>query len=200
MTTVLAATAEFTTPDLIVLGVCLLFAVRGAWKGFAWQAVRTVGLILALFGATQWYAPVGDWIDRRVSFIPEFAAPVVAWLLVLIAIFLVITYLAHLARGAMRSADLRGLDRLLGFGLGAVMGLVFCTIGFVVWGSFQDTDTLHDELGDSMTVQYMASTMRVVKPMFPEPIRKRWGDVIDTLDEVSPEDEADPEADDASKK
>ena len=177
---------KLTTPDLIVLGVCLLFAIRGAWKGFAWQAVRTVGLLLALFGATQWFSPVGDWLEGKFSFIPDIAAPVIAWVALLVAIFLVISYLAHLARGAMRSADLRGVDRVLGLAMGAVMGLVFCTIGFVVWGSVQEPDELKAELSASFSVRYMAETMRVVKPLFPEPIRERWGGVLDTLNEVSP--------------
>ena len=188
MSSLISFFQELTTPDLIVLGVCLLFGIRGAWKGFAWQAVRTVGLILALFGATQWFSPIGNWIDQKFSFIPSIAAPVVAWVLVLVVIFAAITYLAHLARGAVRSADLRGVDRFLGLGLGAVMGLVFCTVGFVVWGSFQEKEDLRTELADSISVRYMAETMRVVKPLFPEPIRDRWGDVLGTLDEVSPPD------------
>ena len=181
----MAALPELTTPDLIVLGVCLLFGIRGAWKGFAWQAVRTVGLLLALFGATQWYVPVGEWVDTKFSFIPGFAAPVVAWVAILVVVFLAVTYLAHLARGAMRSADLRGTDRLLGLGLGAVMGLVFCTVGFVVWGSLQEREDLQ-KLSGSFTVRYMAETMRVVKPLFPEAIVERWGGVLDTLEEVEP--------------
>ena len=49
-------------------------------------------------------------------------------------------------------------------------------------------DELQAELADSMSVRYMAETMRVVKPLFPDPIRDRWGGVLDTLNEVSPAD------------
>ena len=37
--------AALSTPDTIVAIVCAVAAVRGAVKGFAWQVVRTIGLI-----------------------------------------------------------------------------------------------------------------------------------------------------------
>ena len=40
--------AALATADLVVLVVCGLLALRGAFKGFAWQAVRPVGLVGAV--------------------------------------------------------------------------------------------------------------------------------------------------------
>ncbi len=47
--------AALSTPDTIVAVVCAVAAVRGAVKGFAWQVVRTIGLVGALWGAGAWH-------------------------------------------------------------------------------------------------------------------------------------------------
>jgi uncharacterized membrane protein required for colicin V production len=177
--------ADFTVPDTIVGLVCAVLAVRGAMKGFAWQAVRTAGMIGALWGATSWYAPVADWLDRTFAFVPTVAAPLIGWLLILIGIMLVFAYLAYLARGAIRSANLTAPDRILGLVLGAIMGLVFCAVGFVVYGHLiVGEDDLRDTLRGSVSARYMAHAIEVVEPLFPDEVRERFGKALTALDEA----------------
>lgn len=181
-----AVAAEFTVPDTIVGVVCAVLAVRGAMKGFVWQAVRTIGLVGALWGATSWYGPVADWLDRTFAFIPSVAAPLLGWLLILLGIMLVFAYLAYLARGAIRSANLTAPDRLLGLVLGAVMGLVFCAIGFVIWGHLiVGENDLRDTLRGSVSARYMARSIQVVEPLFPDEVRERFGKALGALDQAS---------------
>ena len=176
-----------TTPDTIVLVVCVVVAIRGAIKGFAWQSVRTLGLIAALWGATAWYEPVGGWLDERLP-IPSSAVSAVAWVAIALGLFFLISYLAKMARGAVRVADLSGPDRILGLVLGAVMGLVLCTMAFVVWGSFQEDDELKATFKGSISVRYMAQTVGLVEPLIPGPIREHWGDVLHSLDDAVEDD------------
>ncbi|MHC5012753.1 MAG: CvpA family protein, partial [Planctomycetota bacterium] len=110
--------ATLTTPDTIVLIVCAILAVRGAFKGFAWQSVRTLGLIAAFIGAGLWHRRFGAWLDE-VSFLGEDPASWVAWFAIAVGIFLLATFFAWMAKGAMHKVKLGGIDRLLGFGLGA---------------------------------------------------------------------------------
>ena len=126
---------SLTTPDWIVLGLCLVLGARGAVKGFAWQLVRTIGLIAGLWGATRFYAPVGDWLDERLP-IPEMTTPVVAWLGILALTVVVFGFFAWIVKGAMKKVNLGGLDRVLGFFLGGVMALTFAAIAFVLWGHY----------------------------------------------------------------
>jgi membrane protein required for colicin V production len=176
------ALAALTVPDTIVLAICLILALRGAWKGFVWQAVRTVGLIGALWGATQFYGPVGDWMDRSLSFVPQAAAPALAWVLILLGTFLVFAFLAHMARGAIRTAQLSSVDRALGLGLGFLMGLVVCVVIFVVWGHVMKDDELHDTLDGSISARYLAKTVEGLDPLFPEAVRDRFRKSLDALD------------------
>ncbi|MDJ0521132.1 MAG: CvpA family protein [Planctomycetota bacterium] len=166
-----------TVPDTIVLVVCLIVGIRGAFKGFVWQAIRTAGLIGALWAATRFHEPIGRRLDEWFSFLPTFATPVVAWLLILVGIFLVFAFLAYMARGAMKTANLTGVDRVLGLAMGAVMGLCFCAIAFVIWGFlFLKTDSeLEKALEGSQSARFMAKIIEVVDPLFPEGVRERFG-------------------------
>ncbi len=168
-------------PDMILLGLCALLGIRGAIKGFAWQLVRTIGLVAALWAATRFYDPVGGWLDERLP-IPSMTAPWVGWLGVLAVVFLVFSYLAWVAKGAVKTINLGGLDRLLGFLLGGVMALLVGAAAFVMWGHYVGEDRLRTTLEDSISARYMAEAVDVVAPLFPEDIRTRFRKSLDALD------------------
>ncbi|MDF1700769.1 MAG: CvpA family protein [Planctomycetota bacterium] len=175
-----------TVPDMIVLGLGVVLGIRGAMKGFAWQLVRTIGLIAGLWGATRFYEPVGDWLDERLP-VPEMTTPVIAWLGIMAATILVFGFLAFIVKGAVKSVNLGGLDRVLGFVLGGVMALTFAAIAFVLWGHFAGEDELHDTLEHSVTARFMAETVDVVEPLFPVAIRERFRKSLDALDKAGEE-------------
>lgn len=177
--------ATLSTPDAIVGIVCALAAVRGAFKGFAWQVVRLIGLIAALWGAGAWHENVGAWLDAHVSFVPQAAAPWIAWFGIFVALLLLATWFAWMARGAVRAVKLGGFDRLFGFVMGAAIGLVLVTAGFLIWGSFVSDETLEDTLEESVTVPYMAMVVDVVEPLLPTSVQRKWGTVLHTLDPVT---------------
>lgn len=176
-----------TTPDTIVLVACVVLGLRGAFKGFAWQLVRTLGLVAALWAAGTFYEPVGNLLDSALPILPDAAAPVLGWVLVLLVVFLVCSYLAHLARGLVRSAELTAADRLFGFALGAVMGLVLCAAALVVWGHLAGEDEIKDTMRGSMSARYMATVVEVVDPLFPDSVRERFRKALDALDEAGDE-------------
>lgn len=178
---------SLATPDMIVLGLVAVLGIRGAIKGFAWQLVRTIGLIAGLWGATRFYDPVGVWLDERTP-IPELTTPVVAWLGILAGTVLVFGFLAWIAKGAVKSVKLGGLDRVLGFVLGAVMALTFAAIAFVLWGHFTGEDELQETLENSVSARLMAEAIDVVAPLFPEQTRERFRKSLDALEEAADED------------
>ena len=175
-----------TVPDSIVLVVCLIVGIRGAFKGFVWQAIRTVGLIGALWGATHFHVPIGERLGEWFGFLPTFALPVVAWLLIVVGIFVVFAFLAYMARGAVRTANLTNVDRLFGLALGAVMGLCFCAIAFVIWGFlFLKTDAqLEEALRGSQSARFMTKIIEFVDPLFPDAVRERFGASLKAIEKA----------------
>jgi membrane protein required for colicin V production len=170
-----------TTVDTIVFAAVGLMAVRGAWKGFAWQAVRTAGLVLALVGATAWHENVGRSLSDTFSFVPESMAPWVAWVLLLVLLFLAGAYLAWLARGAVRAVRLGRVDRVLGFVIGGALGLVLVTAGVLAWGSVSSDERLSQALDGSVTAPWMGEVVGVLRQALPDDLRARWHGVLETL-------------------
>lgn len=170
-----------TTPDTVVLGLTLFFALRGAMKGFVWQLFRTAGLVGGLLLAAPYNVAVGRFLSDRFAFVPSAASDLVGWAVIVIGTFLVVTMVAHLARDAVHQARLSGLDRLLGAGLGAVLGLLVAALGFTLWASMLTDTEKKDVLGGSHSIPYMAQTIDAVKPLFPEGIRSRWARVLTAL-------------------
>jgi uncharacterized membrane protein required for colicin V production len=176
--------AFVSTVDGIVLVVIGLMVLRGLWKGFAWQAVRTVGLVGALWGATAWHEPVGKRLASTFGFVPDAAAPWIAWALLVVGLFLAAAYLAWVARGLVRQLELGGLDRVLGLVSGAVLGLLFATAGFLAWASFVPDDHVRDALQGSVTAPWMSKTVDLLEPILPTDLQRKWQGLLASLETV----------------
>jgi uncharacterized membrane protein required for colicin V production len=173
---------RLTTVDALVLGACVVFAVRGAVKGFAWQAMRTLALLGALYGASLLADDAEDWLARSAAFLPEFSRPVVAWVGMALLVFFAFAWLANLARGAVRSSGLNGADRALGLVFGAAMGLVFAAVAVVLWGGFRSEDEdLAEAMRGSRSVYGIVQVVEVV-PLVPRSTRERWRAVLARLE------------------
>ena len=183
--------AALTIPDAVVLAVCLLLGVRGAVRGFVWQAIRTVGLIAALWAATRFYEPFSEWLDGRFSWLPAATAPVVAWLGIVVGIIFLFAFFAYMGRGLVKTAELTGLDRILGLVLGTVMGLVICVAGFVIWGQLSGEDHLRSTLAGSTSARFMAKTVEVLDPFFPEVVRDRFKNSLAAIEDSAEADDED---------
>ena len=175
--------AALSTADTIVAIVIAVAAVRGAFKGFAWTFVRFVGFIAALAAAILWYPGVGAWLDERIAFIPEKLSYLVAFLGILILVWLVATYFAWVARGAVRRVKLGGIDRPLGFLAGGALGLLLATVAFLILGNNFRSWT-RDALEGSVTAPYMRLVVETIEPALPENLRNEWQHILDGLDHV----------------
>jgi uncharacterized membrane protein required for colicin V production len=177
--------AAITTPDVVALGICGLWAIRGAFKGFAWQLVRLVGLALALVAAGLWHRAFGDWLHRTVS-IPAGPSEWAAWFLILAGGLVLATFFAYAAKGAVHRVRLGGLDRLFGFVLGAAFMFLVLTVLFLIWGSVWPS-SLKATLEGSLVARAMPGVVEAVAPYVPEDVKRRWAEVLQEVqDKVSP--------------
>jgi uncharacterized membrane protein required for colicin V production len=167
-----------TTVDGVVLAVVGLMVLRGLWKGFAWQAVRTVGLVAALWGATAWHEPIGRRLASTIDVLPDAAAPWIAWVALVVVLFLAAAYLAWVARGLVQQFQLGGIDRLFGIASGAALGLLLATAGVLVWASFVPEAHVREALRGSVTAPWMGRTVDLLEPVLPADLRRRWRGVL----------------------
>jgi uncharacterized membrane protein required for colicin V production len=177
-----AGTLAVSTPDAVVALVTLLFALRGALKGFTWQLLRFAGLLAGLVLAARIDVPLGRFLARHFSFVPASGSDVVGWATALVAMYLLAAFGSHLARDLVREARLGGPDRFLGAVLGAVFGFGVCAIALTLWASTKAPEEVERTFGDSASAQFVARTTRAITPLFPAGIRERWAPVLRTLD------------------
>ena len=170
-----------STPDTVVFALMGFFALRGAFKGFVWQLLRTAGLYGGLLLAARYDVAVGSFLAERFAFVPATGSDLFGWGVIVIGTFLVVTLIAHLIKEWVRGAELSGIDRSMGLVFGAVFGLGLAALGFTLWASTRPRSEVQEALAGSTTTQYMAKFIDTVKPLFPDGVRRRWSPVLESL-------------------
>lgn len=178
------ASLSLGTLDWVVLVVCAVLAVRGATRGFMWQAIRTLGLVGGIWVAGVLHRSFGVWVDERVPFIPTAWTPIAAWLGIVVGVFMIATLFAWMARGVVRDGELTTTDRTLGFVMGGVMGLAIMTIALAVYGHVASVDKLRDTIKDSVAAKGMARLVHVAEPLVPGSVRDRFEASLEALKEA----------------
>jgi membrane protein required for colicin V production len=174
-------TLAVTTPDAIVMALVGLFALRGAYKGFVWQLIRTAGLLAGLVLGARFDVVVGRFLAERFGFVPRAGSDMTGWVVVVLGTFLAVSLVAHVARGAVHDARLAGPDRLLGLVLGGLLGLGLSAFACTLWASVRTRAEVRESLQGSVSVEWMARFVSSVKPLFPDGVRKRWDPVLESL-------------------
>jgi membrane protein required for colicin V production len=116
--------------DIVVLLIIGVGAVSGFMYGFVQEVLSLAAWILALFAIHYLHTPLS--VELAKFFPTETGATVLAFALLLLIPYGVMKLLARWAGTASRNSVLGPIDRLLGFGFGAVKGLIIVVLGFSV--------------------------------------------------------------------
>ena len=99
--------------DVIILLCCVPAIFRGLTKGFIAQAAALIALILGAWMSFHFSSIVVDWIKPVINVSPT-VVQAIAFTLILIVVFLVLTLLGRLVEGIIRIVMLGWLNKLLG--------------------------------------------------------------------------------------
>lgn len=105
-------------------------AVRGAFRGFTYEAATLAAWILGIVALRFFFTPVADWLTDSFAS-PGFAA-VIAFALLFGGTVAVIRYVGRRVGIGVRESIIGPVDRVLGFGFGALKGLVAVTLLFLL--------------------------------------------------------------------
>ncbi len=119
-----------TALDIIVLLLVGGIGLRGLMRGFVAEAMSLVAWIAAIAAVKLIHAPVSEALAKPVG--TAGGAAVLAFALVFGATLVVGRMIANRMGSATRSSALGGFDRLLGFGFGALKGLIGATLIFLL--------------------------------------------------------------------
>ncbi len=114
--------------DIIVLLVVAVAAVGGFTRGFVQEILSLAAWILAMFAIQQLHSPLQAFIEPRIG-TPTTSA-ILAFALLLLIPYAAMKLIASLVGNKARESLLGPLDRVLGFGFGALKGALIVVIGF----------------------------------------------------------------------
>jgi membrane protein required for colicin V production len=120
-----------TAPDIIIILLLVLFAIGGLRRGFVWEFLTTLGLVLG-FALTYYYR--ADLLDLVMRIAPpgwsrQWSAAL-AFLIFFLIIYLGFAAIGKLLRDRLHKTPLKWVDHVLGIALGAAKGAVL--IGILV--------------------------------------------------------------------
>ena len=119
----------FNFLDIVFIVIILFIAIHGAVNGFIKELFGKAALILGILIAVMFYAKLMPYINRHIK--SAFVSQILAFLLIFVFVYLIVRLIQHFV-GTFFSGDiLKGLDRALGFFLGAAEGLVLVALVLV---------------------------------------------------------------------
>ena len=126
--------------DIIVLLIVGVTAIAGFMRGFVQEVLALVAWILAVLAIYYFHTPLALGLTPWVA--SETGAGVLAFALLLLVPYAVVKFASKWVGTASRNSVLGPIDRLLGFGFGAIKGIIIVVLGFsilvlgydTVWG------------------------------------------------------------------
>ena len=127
--------------DIIVLLIVAVSAITGFMRGFVQEVLALVAWILAVLAIYYFHTPLALGLTGFVA--SETGAAVLAFALLLLVPYAIVKFASKWVGDASRNSVLGPIDRLLGFGFGAIKGIIIVVLGFsilvlgydTVWGS-----------------------------------------------------------------
>jgi len=127
--------------DIGVLILVALGAVTGFMRGFVQEVLTLCAWLISLVAIHYAHTPVTRMLESYVGN-NYGAAPVLAFALLLLVPYVIVRLIAGRVGQASRASLLGPVDRVIGFGFGAVKGMLMAVLGFsilvlgydTVWG------------------------------------------------------------------
>jgi membrane protein required for colicin V production len=116
--------------DIIVLGIVGVAAIGGFMRGFVQEVLSLATWILALFAIKNLHAPLTAGISPY--FPTETGASIIAFVLLLLIPYAGMKLIAGRVDEGARNSFLGPIDRVLGFGFGAIKGAIIAVLAFSV--------------------------------------------------------------------
>ena len=115
----------YSPTDLVLIGICLYFVIRGFWVGFTGELFSLTGGILGFFAAIKGGSPTAEFVLEQ-PWAPSLSSKLLSVIcgFLLFVLCVVLSSLIGRAVGkGLKAARLGGLDRVMG----AVAGLAKAT-------------------------------------------------------------------------
>jgi len=126
--------------DYIIVAVVVIFTVRGLFRGFFYEVLGFISLIVALILATKFTSNVAEFVDKLFD-IPASVITLIGFLLIFIGVTLGLQILTHYLHKVVQYSFLSWLEKLAGATVGflkgaIIMSLLLLLISILPFGSY----------------------------------------------------------------
>ena len=117
------------TLDIVILVLFIPGILRGISKGFLEQAITLVGIVLSVYLAFKFSGVACNWLKNYIT-VSETVLNVLGFAAVLVAVLLVVMFIAKLITAAVEKASLGWLNKVLGLVFSIAVSAV--VIGLII--------------------------------------------------------------------
>jgi membrane protein required for colicin V production len=114
--------------DIAILLISALFFIRGIFRGFVFELVTVVGLILGYIISITYLSILSGYILSFFSSAPESVVNLISFFLLFLGTNLLLRMIAKIITKTLKIAMLGWLNRLLGGLLGMLKGIIIMSI------------------------------------------------------------------------
>lgn len=162
--------AHLNSFDWMLIGIILLSAGHGFYRGFVRAALGLAGLVGGFYVASLYYRPVADFIEDVKWTDSTPTARIVGFVLIVSAIGIGAEVLGRLMKKALRKMGLGPLDRLMGAVFGVVRGALVGVVLLLIPTIFRP----HSELiTKSVLSPYLFAAVHDVSFLVPQYLQQR---------------------------
>lgn len=116
--------------DIIVLIMVGFSAIAGFARGFVQEMFALAAWVLSLFAIHELHTPLTQGIEPDIG--TQSGAAVLAFAILLLVPYAIVKLIGNRLGAASRNSVLGPIDRVLGFGFGAVKGMIIVVLGFSI--------------------------------------------------------------------
>jgi len=116
--------------DIAVLLIVGIGAATGFLRGFVHEVLALLAWIFSLFAIRYLHTPISEFLAPTIG--TGSGAAVLAFAILLLVPYAAVKLIANWLGAKSRSSVLGPIDRVLGFGFGAVKGMIIIVLGFSV--------------------------------------------------------------------
>src|SRR5260370_35046516 len=120
--------------DWIILGFLVFSVIGAAIEGFFHEAFQVAGLVVGYLLAAWEYHRLANWFAPHLKSL--WLGEIAGFLIIFFAVLIVAGLAGRIARGVMRKAGLRTIDRILGAVLGLLRGVLVVAVVLTAMAAF----------------------------------------------------------------
>ena len=117
--------------DIVVFLLIGGFGIRGLMSGFVKEVLSLAAIVAGIIAVRIFHESVTNFLAPHIG--SEYASALLAFVFIFGVLYISTRLVASTLASQVRNAGLGSIDRVLGFGFGALKGLLIATVGFVLF-------------------------------------------------------------------